>query len=118
MTPPSVRFLGRRVYLGAVVVLVSAMAQGVTAKRASSLRELCGVSVRTLRRWRKWWRERFVRSRLWRELRGRFVPPVLECSVPVSMLERLEGNEPSERALRMLELLLPLTGGANCVVEL
>lgn len=118
VTPPSVRFLGRRVYLGAVVVLVSAMAQGVTAKRASSLRELCGVSVRTLRRWRKWWRERFVRSRLWRELRGRFVPPVLECSVPASMLERLEGNEPSERALRMLELLLPLTGGANCVVEL
>jgi hypothetical protein len=28
MTPPSVRFLGRRVYLGAVLVLVSAMQQG------------------------------------------------------------------------------------------
>jgi hypothetical protein len=33
-TPPSVRFLGQRVYLGAVVVLVSAMEGGVTLKRA------------------------------------------------------------------------------------
>ncbi len=53
LTPPSLRFLGRRVYLGAVVVLVSAMVQGVTAKRARSMHELCGVSVRTLHRWRK-----------------------------------------------------------------
>lgn len=118
LTPPSVRFLGRRVYLGAVVVLVSAMAHGVTAKRASLLRELCGVSARTLRRWRKWWRERFVRSPLWRGLRGRFVPPVGESSLPASLLERIEGQEPSARALRMLQLLLPLTAGANCVVEL
>ena len=33
LTPPSFRFLGRKVYLGAVVVLVSAMRQGATAAR-------------------------------------------------------------------------------------
>lgn len=78
LTPPSLRFLGRRVYLGAVVVLVSAMVHGVTEKRASSMHELCGVSVRTLRRWRKWWREQFVHTRLWSGLRGRFANRVDE----------------------------------------
>ena len=33
MTPPSVRFLGRKVYLGAVVILISAMRQGPTPRR-------------------------------------------------------------------------------------
>jgi hypothetical protein len=37
-TPPSVRFLGRKVYLGAIVVLISAMRQGPTPRR---VRELC-----------------------------------------------------------------------------
>ncbi len=48
MTPPSVRFLGRKVYLGAVVVLLSAMLHGSTPPRAARLRELFGVSRRTL----------------------------------------------------------------------
>lgn len=117
LTPPSLRFLGRRVYLGAVVVLVSAMVHGVTAKRASLMHELCGVSVRTLRRWRKWWREQFVRTRLWRELRGRFVNRVDESSLPASLLEQIHGGAEGERARRALRLLLPLTAGANCQVD-
>ena len=54
-TPASVRFLGRRVYFGAVVVLVSAMRHGVTKLLAAKLHRLLGVSERTLRRWRAWW---------------------------------------------------------------
>src|SRR4051812_13174729 len=37
-TPSSVRFLGRRVYLGAVVVLASAMQHGINAVRARRLK--------------------------------------------------------------------------------
>lgn len=116
LTPPSLRFLGRRVYLGAVVVLVSAMVHGVTEKRATAMRELCGVSRRTLSRWRKWWRESFVVSELWTILRGRFVPLVNESLLPSSLLERIQGEEASERVLGALRLLLPLTAGARCVV--
>jgi hypothetical protein len=116
LTPPSLRFLGRRVYLGAVVVLVSTMVHGVTEKRARAMRELCGVSGRTLSRWRKWWQESFVGSELWTILRGRFVPPVDESVLPSSLVERIEGREASERALRALHLLLPLTAGSSCVV--
>lgn len=116
LTPPSLRFLGRHVYLGAVVLLVSVMVHGVTEKRATAMRELCGVSRRTLSRWRKWWRESFVVSELWRILRGRFVPPVNESRLPSSFLERIQREEACERVLGTLRLLLPLTAGARCVV--
>jgi len=59
-TPPAVRFLGRHVYLAAVLVLASAMRHGVTALRAAKLTALLRVSRRTLGRWRRWWVQTFV----------------------------------------------------------
>jgi hypothetical protein len=79
-TPASVRFLGRRVYVGAVVVLASAMQQGATPVRASRLRELLGVSPRTLARWRAWWRTAFVESAFWKAARAFLSPTVDESS--------------------------------------
>ncbi len=108
VTPPSLRFLGRRVYLGAVVVLVSAMTEGVTPRRAAKLRQLVGVDRRTLGRWRRWWRELFPSTRLWRNQRAWFMPPVAEDGLPATLLERFAGQL-REQLLRVLELLLPLT---------
>ncbi len=107
-TPPSVRYLGRRVYLGAVVVLVTAMLGGITATRAAQLREWLGVSVRTLKRWRVWWRETFVTSPFWRGAQGRFMPPVGIEALPASLLERFAGDERA-RLLHALTFLTPLT---------
>jgi len=90
-TPPSVRFLARRVYLGAVVVLASALQHGVSAFRAGKLKELFGVSRQTLLRWRTWWLEAFPASRFWRSLRGRLMPAVDEAALPCSLVERFEG---------------------------
>ncbi len=53
-TPPSVRFMGRRVYAGLVVVLVSAMIHGLKPERMKLLREALGIDRRTLERWRQW----------------------------------------------------------------
>lgn len=108
-TPPSVRFLGRRVYLGAVVVLASAMEGGITVKRASRLREIAGVSVRTLRRWRVWWREAFVRTPFWRGAQGRFVPAVDPAALPTCLLDRFFGEDEQARVIAMLRFLTPLT---------
>jgi hypothetical protein len=87
-TPPSVRFLGRRVYLAAVVVLVSAMTGGVTARRAQAMRSLVGVSPRTLQRWRAWWLKAFPGTTFWKEARARLTPPMEERRLPASLLER------------------------------
>ena len=108
-TPPSVRFLGRRVYLGAVVVLASALREGITARRAAQLREWLGVSLRTLRRWRAWWRGAFVASAFWRSVRGRLLPPVAVEALPASLLERFSGEDERSRVIQALRFLSPLS---------
>lgn len=86
-TPASVRFLGRRVYAGFIVVLLTALQHGVTARRVRVLQEHLGVDRRTLARWREWWTEHFARSAAWRTERGRFVPPADESTLPWSVWE-------------------------------
>jgi hypothetical protein len=108
VTPPSVRYLGRRVYLGVVVVLVSAMEHGLSLRRVAKLNQHLGIGLRTLRRWRQWWRTAFVHTALWRGACGRFVPPVEEIALPYALLERF-GGAGAERVLAMLRFLSPLT---------
>jgi hypothetical protein len=109
MTPPSFRFLGRKVFLGAVVVLVSALHHG-TATAVGELCELVGVSRRTVGRWRGWWRTTFVASPFWRLAAAGFMPPVDQARLPASLLERFAGA-PAEALIALLRLLLPITGG-------
>ena len=62
-TPPSVRFLGRKVYLfGVVVILVAAMRQGPSPQRVRELSRLFGADRRTIARWQVFWRERFPQT--------------------------------------------------------
>jgi hypothetical protein len=108
LTPPSVRFLGRRVYLGAVMVLACVLRQGPTPTRVARLRELLGVSADTLRRWHRWWRDAFVRTPFWKAARGRFARSVDETAIPQDLLARFEG-EPLTRVTALLRFLSPLT---------
>jgi hypothetical protein len=87
-TPPSTRFLGPRRYLAATVVLVSALAYGITNRRMERIRALYGISRKTVERWRVWWLETFAASDLWRVGRGRFAPSVAESRLPATLLER------------------------------
>lgn len=104
-TPPSVRFLGRKVYLGVIVVLVTALHQGLTPRRRRHLIEVLDVSSQTLSRWRRWWRETFPQSRGFRALKGCFLPPVDTAQLPDSLLCRLAGELP----VRLCRLLLLVT---------
>jgi hypothetical protein len=87
--PPSLRFLGRRVYLESVVLLASSLALALETLRMA--REVTGVPARTLHRWHSWWTEAFPSSAVWAELRARFVPPPpAESELPRSLLERAQ----------------------------
>jgi hypothetical protein len=112
--PPSLRFFGRRVYLGPVFVLVSAMVHGITEKRAAALRDLVGVSMRTLTRWRVWWRQVFPQTRFWHAARARFMPPVAEVSLPGSLVERFTQDADADRAVAALRFLAPVTARSGC----
>ncbi len=111
-TPPSLRFLGRKVYLGAVVVVVSAMRHGATPARMCKLRDLLGVSRRTVERWRTWWRETFVENPFWRVASAAFMPPVQAGALPTSLLERFSGDDQA-RLVGVLRFLAPITAGSR-----
>jgi len=108
-TPPSVRFLGRKVYLGVIVVLVSALAHGLSNKRRRRLIEALGVPAQTLWRWQCWWREVFAEGPWWRVERAQFVPPVAASALPGALLGRLRGADLCERVVRLLWLIAPLS---------
>ena len=108
-TPPSVRFLGSKVYLGAVVVMVSVLRQGPTPTRLARLRELVGVSARTVRRWRKWWLESFAGSNFWKVARGLLRVPLDQSQLPLSLLEVFEANDETFKLVQLLRFIRPLT---------
>lgn len=107
LTPPSVRFFGRRVYVAPALALVSP--RGTSSGPCLS-REL-GVPVRTVQRWRRWWREGFRVSPFWQLRRADFVQ-VCEEGVPASLLERFQAQSLAERLLLFLRFLSPLSTSA------
>lgn len=106
-TPASVRFLGRRVYWGAVVLIGAAFEGGVTANRVRGLGELIGYAIdrRTLRRWVIWWREGLPKSRIWKVMKGLFSRRVETGRLPVSLLEMMTGPDAATKVTGALELL-------------
>jgi hypothetical protein len=85
-TPPSVRFLGRKAYLGAVVVLISAMRQGPSPRRVRELSTLFGADRRTIARWQSFWCEHFPQTHFWKIACARLVPVVDVPILPLSLL--------------------------------
>lgn len=109
-TPPSVRFLGRKVYWGAVVLLLPILMEGPTPRRVDRLQAFIGVSARTLRRWWWWWRQSVAGSRWFAAARGSFAPAVVGAALPGSLLEAFSGlADPAERVVAVLRWLLPLS---------
>ena len=107
-TPESVRFLGRRVYAGLVVVLVTVIIHGLKPARVRRIREVLQIDSRTLKRWRQWWLDTFVRSTFWKAARARFMPVVCEQTLPLSLWLSFEVEE-RDRLLAVLEFLRPIT---------
>jgi hypothetical protein len=107
-TPPSVRFLGPKVYLAATIVLVTVLRQGPTPQRLAALREALGVEPATVARWRSWWHERFMPSPFARSLKARLAPGFDEHAVPASLLDAFAGPL-AERLVALLGLLAPIT---------
>ncbi len=108
-TPPSVRFLGRRVYFGMAMLLGLAFEGPLTVRRIARLRDRLGVDERTLRRWRVWWREALVRGPFWKEARASFVPSIDAARLPLSLIERFAARDERIRIEKVLRLLSPLS---------
>ena len=108
-TSPSVRFAGRRVYLSVVLMLFSPPG----SSSSEALRDLLSIPVRTLQRWRRWWRVDFLLTPFWQSVRERFMPPVLPEQLPQSLLERFDVGERAVRLAMALRFIAPLSTRAT-----
>ena len=115
-TPPSLRFLGRRVYVATIVVLIAILQHGATSSRTERLAEVVSVDRRTVERWRRWWRDGFTATPFWRIARAAFMPPVEHGSLPASLLDRFTGDG-AEPLIALLRFLGPVTGGTGMLAR-
>ena len=100
VTPPSVRFLGRKVYAGAIVMLATIRAL------------VCGAAPRTLARWQAWWTTVLPATTFWQAACARLVPAVRAESLPAGLLERFEqarGRAGRQALVGTLGFLQPVT---------
>jgi hypothetical protein len=110
MTPPSVRFLGPRVYLGAIVILINAMRQGPTPRRVRELSTRFGADRRAIARWQVFWCEHFPHTPLWNSARARLVPVVPIVSLPYSLVDAfLCRHRPCRGWTLLLRFLAPIS---------
>ncbi len=113
-TPPSARFLGRRVYIGAAILGITALRPGARRAEARALRVWLGLSARTLARWRRWWRATFANSTFWRSARGQLRTPVPVGALPGGLLQRFAGDLQA-RLIAAVRFLSPLTTSAGAM---
>jgi hypothetical protein len=111
VTPPSVRFLGRKLYLGVVVVLVAAMQQGPSPRRLRDLAALCEADPKTIRRWLTFWRELFPQTHFWKTARARLALVMDIAELPYALLEAFlgGGGDLVQGWGRLLRFLAPIT---------
>ena len=108
-TPPSVRFLGRRVYIGVVVIVASIVAR--VGRTEASIRQATGVPPKTTRRWLDWWRGPFLLTEVFVALRARLIGVAVE-ELPASVVRPL-GDTSEAQVRSLLEWLKPLTTGSG-----
>jgi hypothetical protein len=119
-TPPSVRFLGRKVYLAAIVILISTMRQGPTPRRVRELSQRFGADASTIGRWQLFWREHFPQTPFWKLARAGLVTLGQITSLPYSLVDAfLRRHPPCEGWTLLLRFLAPITvpGGLSSTVS-
>ena len=118
VTPPSVRFLGRKVYLGAIVVLISAMRQGSNPFLVRELSARFRADESTIARWQTFWREHFPQTTFWKVARAGFVTLGEVPSLPYSLIDTfLRRHPPSQGWMLLLRFLSPITVAGSLQIK-
>jgi hypothetical protein len=102
------------VYLGAFVVLISAMRHGPTPRRVGEISRLFDVDRRTIARWQEFWRHHFPQTPFWKIARGYLLPTFDVAVLPLSLLTafgcRRDDCDGWGRLLRFLSPITTATG--------
>jgi hypothetical protein len=105
----SVRFLGRRVYLGLTVVLTSV--RSVTNALTETVADEVGVPISTLKRWRQWWKNHFPLTPLWQTECAQFALRITNDLFPANLFNDFKQRavNTSKALLDLLSFLTPIT---------
>jgi hypothetical protein len=93
------------VYLAVVLMLSSPPG----SSSGQALCDLLSIPARTLKRWRTWWRKDFPSTPFWQSARERFMPPMTITRLPLSLLERFDVGETTDRLAQALRFIAPLS---------
>jgi len=111
LTPPSVRFLGPKVYLLPVIFLAAAMRQGPSPRAMRELCTLFDADRRTIARWQVLWQEHFPQTRFWKVERARLPRPNEATLLPRALVVAFftSHDAPRDDWERLLRFLSPIT---------
>lgn len=112
-TPPSVRFMGRKVYLSVIITLICALEQGLTPQRRARLVDELDLWPQSFARWQRWWRVQIPATPHWQALCARLTPSSEIAVLPDVLLGQLYGDDLSCRIIRFSQLMMPLST-ASC----
>src|SRR6185369_8488070 len=94
-TPPSVVFLGRRVYLGIALLTASLTAAATRSAPPPSPPSPPSPPLRTVRRWLRWFREVLPRGSYFAAAHARLWPPIEDtANLPGALVERFSAQTP------------------------
>ena len=85
------------------------LSTGLSIRRAGVLTDSLHIPLRTLQRWRRWWRVDFVQTPFWQAKRALFMPPVEEFSLPESLRSRFLADGDWGPWPLLLRFLTPLS---------
>ena len=112
-TPPSVRFFSRRWYPAPIFILICMLQCGINVRRLALIKRHFGLTITesTWKRWRRWWREEFEKTKFWISGKGMLATP-LETNqfIPRALFNLFKGD-PTEKIQLLLQFLSPLTTG-------
>lgn len=95
--PPSCRFMGRKVYWNAVILIALTLRHrrpnGISANR---LARMFAISRKTIIRWIHYFRDEFAASVQWQRLRGQVNASVEDQSLPGSLVSHFLDHFPSQ----------------------
>jgi len=112
ITPPSVRFFGRRWFPAPLLLLISLLSKGASSRRCALVKQHFGiaVSLSTWKRWRRWWNTVFPTTLFWQQSKGLLVSTLqaVHSHYPRILLDLLQGKL-TEKMCLLLQFLAPLT---------
>lgn len=118
ITPPSVRFFGRRWVPAPLFLFLCVLTLGINERRLRQIQHHLGIRVSesTWKRWRRWWRDIFPETAFWQAKRG-LASTHLDARglLPRSLLALFRGTL-EEKMRLLLRFLAPLSSGISRLV--